>query len=711
MCAGLIAGLCAGLIAGLGAARELYGETKPNVLLITVDTLRFDRIGVYTQRFVRTPRIDELARRGTVFTRAFAHNPETLPSHVNILTGTTPLYHGVSDNTGYTLDPRFLTLAEYLQQRAGYATAAFVGAFPLDSRFGLTQGFDHYDDYYGTRNQREFFFVERPAARVIAPAMAWLDKQQKSWFVWVHLFDPHQPYQPPEPYASRYAADPYSGEVAYVDEQLGILFDYLRKRGWLDTTMIVFTADHGEALGEKGEPTHSYFAYNNTIHVPLFLVVPGGRARTVDVNTAHIDIFPTVCAWLGLPVPRHIQGRSLAPLLRGEKAPPEMAARPVYFESLAPFLNRNWAPLRGTIQENTKFIDQPIPEVYDLASDMEEKNNIAAQRDLNRLRGGLQALMRQSGGQGMIQRQKRIDSDTERKMRSLGYLSGTAADQKKKAYTIQDDLKTLLPVQNKLLDSVALIQLGRRQEGIRQLREVIDRSPAFILAYTHLATVLVDAGQAREAIQVLEQGLKSNPANIRLLAKLGVTLAEYGDPQKAIPVLRECVQEESFDPEHHNFLGIAYYRANEFSEALQSYQRAMALDSHYAPVYSNVGSLYLSRSLTSGDSQSVQLAIQNFQKALAVDPLLYSAYNGLGGAYKKMGRNDEAIRNWKKALELNPDFAFPLINLGVTYLEMNDARTALAYFAAYKEKFYHKISEAEKASIDRLIAEAKNKVR
>ena len=204
-------------------------EPAFNVLLITIDTLRFDRVGFLDPRHVKTPNLDALAKRSLVFTRAFAHNPVTLPSHVNILTGTTPLFHGISDNTGFKLDKKFLTLPQYLR-RHGYRTAAFIGAFPLDSRFGLDQGFDLYDDYYGTRNEREFFFVERPAEKVIAPAMEWIGRQPRRWFGWVHLFDPHQPYLPPSPYREQYAADPYSGEVAYVDAQLGVLVRFFAEK-------------------------------------------------------------------------------------------------------------------------------------------------------------------------------------------------------------------------------------------------------------------------------------------------------------------------------------------------------------------------------------------------------------------------------------------------------------------------------------------------
>jgi len=288
-----------------------------NVLLITVDTLRYDRVSFYSKQFVRTPYIDDLARQSTVFLHAYAHNPLTRPSHTNIMTGTTPLYHGVSDNPGFKLEPRYLTLAEYLKQ-FDYKTAAFVGAFVLDSRFGLDQGFDVYNDDNGEQAVFQFGFVERRAEQVIEPAIKWISNQKKKWFCWVHLFDPHDPYDPPEPYRRLYPNDLYSGEVAYVDEQLGLLFSFLKKQGLMSKTIIILTADHGEALGENGERHHGFFAYNNTLHVPLILYEPGASPQVVEANASHVDIFPTIGDLLGLPLPPSLQEESLLPLRQGK---------------------------------------------------------------------------------------------------------------------------------------------------------------------------------------------------------------------------------------------------------------------------------------------------------------------------------------------------------------------------------------------------------
>lgn len=680
-------------------------EPDFNVLLITVDTLRFDRVGILDPRHVKTPNMDALAEKSLIFTRAFAHNPVTLPSHTNILTGTTALYHGVSDNTGFRLDKKFMTIPQYLR-RYGYRTAAFIGAFPLDSRFGLDQGFDLYDDYYGTRNEREFFFVERPAEKVIAPAMAWIGKQTQKWFGWIHLFDPHQPYLPPSPFKEKYANDLYSGEVAYVDAQLGLLFDFLRGKRLLEKTMIILTADHGEALGEKGEDTHSYFAYNNTIHVPLFVYIPGHKPETFVKNVCHADIFPTICAVLGLKPPPHLQGESLLAVMaaKGRKSPE------IYFESMTAYLNRDWAPLRGMISGNIKFIDLPIKEVYNLENDMNEERNLAGSSKIGPLKDTLNRLMRKLKNPLAAGRESRLDPETQKRLKSLGYISENRSGQRNRQYTEKDDLKTLLPLQSQLLDGVARFQSGDFPGAEKTIRAVISASPSFILAYTHLASMYKEMGKSNAAVQVLEQGLEKNPGDILLLAKLGIVLADSGNWQRAIPILELCVRKEDFDPEKFNFLGIAYYQGGDFAKALQNYDRALELDRNNAAVYSNIGGVHLALFLRNRQEHELVQTERNFKKALEIDPKLFSACNGLGVTYRKTGRNAEAIAYWRKALAIKPDFDLALINLGITLLEENRAEEALDCFLNYREKFYHKIPVSERQRVDRLIAEARAKL-
>lgn len=359
-----------------------------NVLLISIDTIRPDRLSCYSRKYLETPRIDALAARGALFERAFAHNPLTLPSHANILLGTTPLHHGIHENSKSVLDEDFFTLAEFLKEK-GYATGAFIGAFPLDSRFGLDRGFDFYDDSYPTKSPYTFVHTERKAGEVIRASLDWLDMQNSKWFCFVHIWDPHAPYLPPEPFIEKYKDDPYSGEVAYVDSELGRLFDYLMDKNLMGNTLIVLTGDHGEALGEHGEFTHGYFAYNSTLWVPLIFAGPGIKPVRIDDSVCHIDIFPTICDVLETEKPFFLQGVSLCPLMRGGK----IKKRAIYFESLDPYYNRGWAPLRGFLEGKKKFMDSPLPEYYDLENDFYEENNLIQKIHLEKKQQKLKVLM------------------------------------------------------------------------------------------------------------------------------------------------------------------------------------------------------------------------------------------------------------------------------------------------------------------------------
>lgn len=678
-------------------------KRKWNVLLITIDTLRTDRVSAYSGKHLKTPHIDGIASKGVVFTRAFAHNPLTLASHVNILTGATPLYHGISDNAGYKLEDRFLTIAEFLKEK-DYSTGAFVGAFPLDSRFGLDQGFDVYDDSYGTRNPLGFFYVEREAEKVIDPAIEWMKKQSGKWFCWIHLFDPHQPYLPPAPYDEKFRDDLYSGEVAYVDDQLGRVFSFLKENHVLEKTFIVLTADHGEGLGDHGERTHSYFAYNSTIHIPFILYFPRFSGKRIDTNVCHIDIFPTICEVLGYRIPDHVQGESLIPIINGKKKKNSS----IYFESMNPYLNRGWAPLHGFIKGDLKYIHLPVEEVFDLKKDFHELNNLAGSSDLKELKKSLKDLQGNLGSENLIKRRKNIDSESLTKLRALGYISG-GSPQKKSLYTEKDDPKTLLPLQNKMLDGIMLYQVGQTEKAIALFKHIISESKTFVMAYNNLASIYQETGRIEEAIQVLRDGLASNNNNVAIMSKMGIILPEANQSKEAIEILKQCTDIEDFNPEYWNYLGIAYYKTGQLKHALEAYEKAIELDADYALAYNNIGNIYLAVYMKNQERMAYDMAVRNFKKAIELDPELASAYNGLGGAYKKAGRIDDAIFLWEKSIELNPDFAFPLYNLGVAYLERGDKDQALESFEKYKAKNYNLLSLKEKERIDELITQCRKR--
>ncbi len=671
-------------------------RSEPNILLITVDTLRQDRVGVYSRTPSLTPAIDALAAHSLVFLRAFSHNPVTLAAHTNILTGTTPLFHGISDNPGFRLDERFLTLAKYLKAK-GYATAAFVGAYPLDSRFGLNQGFDLYDDYYGNQSPGPLYFVERQAEKVIAPAIAWLSRQSGKWFAWVHLFDPHEPYAPPPPYDQKYASFPYDGEVAYTDAQLAVLFRFLEERGLAGRTAIVFTADHGEAFGEKGETSHSYFAYNNTILVPLILHVPGIKPARVAENVCHIDIFPTLCKLLGDKPPAHLQGESLLPLAAGKKRKEER----IYFESLTPYLSRGWAPLRGFIRGDLKYIDQPIPEVYDLAQDPGENDNRAERSDIPRLKAELFRLMASLKGERPVQRFSRIDSEEQRKLRSLGYIAGPGPE--KKVFSRDDDLKVLKPIQNKMVEAVAKYRRGQRQEAIADLEEVIARKPTFTMAIMDLTAIYQEVGAADRALDLLRRGLEKNPDNVRLMSRLGILLIERNAIDEGMGWLQRGLKLEADDVDTLNYLGVGFTRLNRVSDALDCFRRALAIAPDDALVHSNLATLHLGIYLKERSEEEYRLARESYDRALALDPRLVPALNGRATARRCKGDLEGAIADWQQLVAVQPGALEARLNLGSTFLEKGDKQAAFKVLTDLKEKFANRLSAAQREKLERLL--------
>ena len=366
-----------------------------NVLLVTIDTLRFDRVGAYGSSLGLTPTLDRLAREGQRAVTAYAHVPMTLPSHATLMTGMYPFTNGVRDNGSFHLDRDKPTLAKSLEA-AGYRTGAFVGAFVLDARFGLNNGFDAYDDRMnGTGGTPEV--VQRPAEQVLAAAADWIlgsavspkpsalsnpsSLSPQPFFGWIHLYDPHEPYAPPEPYRSRYASDPYAGEVAYADAALGAFLDRLQAAGALARTLIVVASDHGESLGEHGERTHGLFAYDATLRVPLILRAPTAIAPGMFNGLSRlIDVTPTILDLVGVQQPGGMDGRSLRSAIEGQPA----ADRPSYFEALNANLTRNWAPLKGVVvngPNRLKLVDLPIPELYELDTDPGESRNLVAGAD------------------------------------------------------------------------------------------------------------------------------------------------------------------------------------------------------------------------------------------------------------------------------------------------------------------------------------------
>jgi arylsulfatase A-like enzyme/Flp pilus assembly protein TadD len=639
--------------------------STPDVLLITIDTLRADALGYAGNSQVRTPTLDRLARGGVVFRGAHAHNVVTLPSHANILTGLLPYQHGVRDNTGFRLSHGAPTLASLLKAK-GYATAAFVGAFPLDARFGLNWGFDVYDDRYRRgKTSLDFEMPERPAAEVVAAAKAWWDGTAgKPRFLWVHLYDCHAPYRPPQPFAEEYRSYPYLGEVAAVDAALAPLLAPLREGG-SPAALILVTADHGEALGDHGEQTHGLFAYEATLHVPLIVwCAPALRPAVRDDAVGHVDIAPTILQAAGVPAPSGWLGSSLL-------SPPRPSG-PMrgYFEAYSAAYNRGWAPLRGVLSEGMKFVDLPIPELYELGSDSSESRNIAQEKPEAALR--LARLLPEESRAGAPPAAP--PSEEVRALRSLGYLSGQA--KLKPRYGPADDPKSLVAVDRDLHACIDLYQRGQLDEATALARKIVRERPTMAIGYENLGFLLRQRGSSPEALAVYRKAVDSGIAGEELIGHYGLALAEAGRGADAIAVLEPL--SGTSDPDTLNALGIAYADAGRPADADRAFVRALERDARNVEAYQNLGIVALRAGKTAE-------AAGRFREALALDDRLPRAWNGLGVALARLGQEREAIAAWTKAIALDPRLYDALFNLGLTAGKngmRREARGALERFVA-----------------------------
>lgn len=641
-----------------------------NVLLVTIDTLRADHVGSYGSTANLTPRLDALAREGLRFGTAYTAVPMTLPAHTSLMTGQYPTIHGVRDNGSYRFDGSRPTLASALKS-AGYRTAAFVGAFVLDARFGLNHGFDHYDDFYSPQQAgATIHVVERNAEHVVTPAAKWIHGAEGPWFAWVHLYDPHEPYAPPEPYRSRYASDPYSGEIAYADDQVGRLIDEVRAAGVLDNTLVIVAADHGESLGDHGERTHGLFAYNATLRVPLIAWHRQFRPGVFVPPVRLVDVMPFVLDLVGASQPQGLEGHSLRPAISGESVYQDPDS---YFEALNANLTRNWAPLTGVVHGGFKLIDLPLPELYDLRLDGAEAENLYVKRpEVSRqLEGRLDAVTRGAANPVTAS----VDPETAQRLRSLGYIVAPATE-KKTAFTARDDPKRLIEM-NQALDRAAdAFTNGATDDATRMLEQVIHDRPDFTLAYDRLGFVYYKTGRLPDAIATLERAINAGAVDAALLAALGEYLQEAGQLDRSMSMLQASLKLNPNQMDAYEKLGVTYTRMGRAAEAEATFRRLIELDPGSATTFNNMGSLFLSRG-------RYPEAIEFLSRALTLNPEMAAAHNGLGVAYARTGDMARAIEEWKTAVQLNPRQFDTLYNVGTALLRLKRPDEARPYLEQF----------------------------
>jgi arylsulfatase A-like enzyme/Tfp pilus assembly protein PilF len=630
----------------LASAPYSLAEHPPsNLVLITIDTLRADHVGCYGASSIQTPNVDGLARESARFAHAYTTVPVTLPAHAALLTGSFPLATGMHDFSGNRLPSDVATLAQELQKK-GYSTAAILGSAVLDSRFGLNRGFDTYFDHFNFPREEEVHLdaIERRGDQVVDEALKWLSRNPKRpFFLWVHLYDPHAPYNPPEPFASRYRNQPYDGEIAFADAQVGRLFTFLRQQGVFETSLVVLASDHGEGLGEHGEQTHGFFIYDSTLHVPLIIKVPGAAPRVVEDEVSLVDVMPTVLQALKIAVPASVQGQSLLGLIQGHRA-----ATPsiLYAESYLPLLHFGWNPLRSVRWHGWKLIETRRPELYDTTADSKELGNLySSQRArAQELRDRLNVLTRRfapSSGE-LAPSKEALDPALTEALRSLGYTAFSAGNTANKQGQPLTDAKDHIQVYELVSAALTDSQQGHHQEALRNLRTAEKMEKNSVAITSLMAREYYHSNDMTHAAEYFQSTLRLNPKDAVASYYLGLSQLELGDLAPAETSFQRALELDPMLIAAAYNLGVACSRQHRAEDAIRAFQRAVAILPDYAEAHEALGELYLY--LNRPDA-----AARELERAVAIAPKMTKAHYQLGRAYAAQGLNEKAQREFDRA--------------------------------------------------------------
>jgi choline-sulfatase len=657
------------LLAVVVCAASCRRAPRPNVLVITIDTLRADHLGTYGYALAHTPNIDRLASEGLRCANAIGSAPITMPAHTSIFTGLLPPAHGVRDNGAYALGDDAVTLAERLHD-AGYTTHAFVSALVLNRRYNLNQGFETYDDDLWAEDEPALFMIrERQAPKTADHMLAWFatwtKSRQKPFFTWIHFFDPHQPYRP-----SRadliISATPYDAEIVGVDRQIGRIVDTLRANGDLDNTLLIITADHGESLGEHGEKTHAIFVYDATVHVPLIVRYPRLFSPTVyEAPVRSIDIMPTVLSILGLPPGPAMDGHSLLESFRGTEKPPEL---PQYSESLLSEVGFGMAPLFAIREGGYKYIRAPRPELYDLRNDPNELTNIIARepRLARRLDAELTNMIDASRAHSVKAAGNPMTRETEESLQALGYLAPRAERRGMQGI----DPKDGLPLHNELEDARHLAQQKRWDEAEKLLLDVVKKTPRNVSALNVLGLSGIKRGDLEKALKYYRESLAVDDSQFRVYGILGTIAMTHGDLQTATQNLKSAL---SINPHYAEAMaGLGFIESLQSHDAAAEawYRKGIAADPSFPRVYRRLGDLYYER----GDFRH---AYENYTKVIRLVPSDLRAILQTGNCARRLGQPKEAESMFRRAEAMRPDSWIPTYNRACLYAVTGRADDAL----------------------------------
>jgi choline-sulfatase len=624
------------------------GVERPNIVLITLDTTRADHLGCYGYGHPTTPNIDALARRGVLFAQAASAAPLTLPAHSSIMTGMYPTYHGVRLNGSTALSQVQRTLAEALSER-GYDTGAFVAAFVLDGRWGLNQGFDVYDDHFDLKKYEHLDLagVQRPADEVMDAALAWLESHKEHpFFAWIHLYDPHTPYEPPEPFASRYRdrgpRGLYDGEIAFADEQVGRFVSWLRADAIDEKTVLAIMGDHGEGLGSHGEGNHGYFLYDYAVHVPFLVVTPFAELAGVRVESqvSAVDVFPTLLDLAGIDPTTEVQGRSLASVMLHPRGERDTYA---YSESMTPNLQFGWSALYSLRSSRYKLIQAPRPELYDLSVDPGERTNVFAREPAvaHELTEELDRLLAETSQGAPEPETADLDKETVERLAALGYVGAPVTPRESDPSKPLADPKDKLRVFSAVQQAGELIAKDEHAAATPILEAALGEDPEMPQARLMLAGAYAELDRTKEARAQFDLVLEDDPQSVPALIGVANLLMQEG---KTDDVVALC-------------------------------QKTLSLDERSTQAHALLGDVYAGR----GEPDK---ALPHFEKAVEIQPKLTRNRLNLASTLIELGRYERAETLLREIIEDSPRFPLAQYNLGLVLEEQGRLQEARSAYAA-----------------------------
>ena len=692
--------------ADLGALPAGVSRDALNIVVITLDTTRADRIGAYGAKGVETPALDRIANEGVLFEQAVAVAPLTLPAHSSIFTAKFPPEHGVRDNGGFFLGAEQVTLAELLKSR-GYRTGAFVSAYVLDSKWGLDQGFDAYVDDFDISPTRgaSLSATQRPANEVVDKALPWMDGAAGApFFAWLHLYDPHAPYRPPEPFESRYKDHPYNGEIAFTDSQIQRLITHLQSSGVYDRTIIAVMGDHGESLGDHGESAHGFFIYNSATHVPFMIRTPfsATRGRRVTDPVRAVDLMPTVLDLLGVRHPDGLSGVSLVPLMTG--ATRELALD-AYSEAMYPLHHYGWSDLRALRAGRYKVIDAPRPELYDLEHDPAEATNLFAERQPlgDRMIAQLRSMEARFRTTVAELPAPDVDPEARERLAALGYVGSFVANASDPR-TGRADPKDKIGLFNKLGTAQEISKDADADDPAafaritRLLEEVVQEDPQVIDGWFMLGTQHLRRGDPEKAVAYLKRTLTLKPDYDLAVINLANAYRRLGDDEAALAGFEHYLKIDPNDPFVHYQMGEIWLDRGDLARAEQQFGHALRLNPQVAAAKNALGVIALKRGDTATAERLIREAItikpdvrlghfnlallaegrgdivtaeREYFEELKLHPDNYRAAFNLFRLYQQVGDHEGQLGALKQSIQSNPHFAEGYLYLAKFYLDSN----------------------------------------